>query len=35
MTAPEGAELGRGLRLEVPITFSPEPLDGIDDVRGA
>jgi len=27
--APEGAELGRALRLEVPITFSPEPLDGI------
>ena len=30
MTAPAGAEPGRGLRLEVPITFSPEPLDDID-----
>ncbi|MFZ2032887.1 MAG: hypothetical protein WAW53_03935, partial [Candidatus Dormiibacterota bacterium] len=31
MSAPEGAELGRALRLEVPITFSPEPLEGIDE----
>ena len=31
MTAPEGGELGRALRLEVPITFSPEALDGIDE----
>jgi CHAD domain-containing protein len=28
--APEGGELGRGLRLEVPITFTPEPLDDIN-----
>jgi CHAD domain-containing protein len=31
VTAPPGSEPGRGLRLEVPITFSPEPLDDIDD----
>jgi CHAD domain-containing protein len=30
VTAPTGAEPRGGLRLEVPITFSPEPLDGID-----
>ena len=30
MTAPEGTELGRGLRLEVPTTFSPEPLEDLD-----
>ena len=30
MTAPAWIEPRRGLRLEVPITFSPEPLDAID-----
>lgn len=30
MTPSTGSEPGRGLRLEVPITFSPEPLDDID-----
>ena len=30
MTGPAGNEPGRGLRLEVPITFSPVPLDAID-----
>ncbi len=31
MTAPTETEQGRGLRLEVPITFSPQPLDDLDD----
>ena len=30
VTGPAGIEPGRGLRLEVPITFSPAPLDDID-----
>jgi CHAD domain-containing protein len=30
VTGPAGNEPGRGLRLEVPITFSPVPLDAID-----
>ncbi|MFZ0178973.1 MAG: CHAD domain-containing protein [Candidatus Dormiibacterota bacterium] len=30
MTTAAGAESAHGLRLEVPITFSPEPLDGLD-----
>ena len=30
MSAPAGTEPGRVLRLEVPITFSPEPLDDVD-----
>ena len=30
MTTPEGIELGRALRLEVPTTFSPEPLEDLD-----
>jgi len=30
VTTAAGAESAHGLRLEVPITFSPEPLDGLD-----
>jgi CHAD domain-containing protein len=33
VTAPTVEEPGRGLRLEVPITFTAEPLDDIDDVH--